>query len=74
MIFGYKKFEIDTTIVINDKVWGIHSYQRKFGHIDGYTLKRLNSSGNDVSMFIEEKALKEIISSSKFIIDQPIQT
>ena len=74
MIFGSKKFEIDTTVIINDKVWGIHSYQSRFGHLDGYTLKRLNSSGNDVSMFIEEKALNEIISSSKFIIDQPAQT
>tara|TARA_Y100000310_G_C20700595_1_gene829516 strand:+ start:2362 stop:2586 length:225 start_codon:yes stop_codon:yes gene_type:complete len=67
-----KKFEVGTSVVINDKIWKIFDHRTKFGVVTGYTLKRLNSTGENVSMFLEEEDLESIISSSKYIIEEPL--
>ena len=67
-----KKFEVGTSVVINDKIWEIFDHRTKFGWVTGYTLKRLNSTGENVSMFLEEEDLESIISSSKYIIEEPL--
>ena len=65
-----KKFEVGISVVINDKIWQIFDYRTKFGWVTGYTLRRLNSIGEKVSMFLEEEDLESIISSSKYIIEK----
>jgi len=67
-----KKFEVGTSVVINDKIWKILDHRTKFGLVTGYTLKRLNSVRENISMFLEEETLDNIISSSKYIIEEPL--
>jgi hypothetical protein len=68
-----KKFEVGTSVVINDTIWKIFDHRTKFGWVTGYTLKRLNSVGENISMFLEEEDLDNIISSSKYIVKKPLE-